>query len=102
MAILRGQITTHWIGTGDTGDGDPVNEDPNRPLAPQDHPHRFNPDGTVLTEGIRKWGDVTAQPGASLHPDPDTYEIVAEFDDTVLASLQADTALWLQWYEEVV
>lgn len=44
-----------------------------------------------------KWTDVTAQPSANLHPDPNLYVVEVECDAKTLAAIEADSRFTVLW-----
>jgi len=76
------QIVTPWIGTG-------AEEDSNRPAIGDEY-------------AIKKWEDVTGQPSANLHPEPNMYVVQAECEADVLKLIQVDAEYKIIWSEEII
>ena len=96
--LYQFEVITPWVGYAD----DPSPEPSNHPKLQDDYPHRFNPDGSVAQEGIRKWEDTTNQDAANIVPDPNLYVIKCEADETVLDLIEANPDYAVLWSQEIV
>ena len=74
------EIATPWIGIG-------AEEDSNRPRVGDDY-------------AIARWEDVTGQPSANLHPDPNLYIVLVRCEAAVLDAIEADDTYLVLWAEE--
>jgi len=83
--MIRAQILTHWTGTG-------TEEDPNRYAIWDDF--NFTPS--------EKCEDVTGQPSANLHPDPNMFIVQMVLYKATLTAIEADPKYRVLWSEEII
>lgn len=90
--MIRARVVTPWTGTG-------VDDDPFRPLLPDNYPHSYYSDGMVHIEGVQKCIDVTLQPVCELCPDPNAFVVEIEAEQVVIDAIDVDPTFTILWQE---
>ena len=83
MTKIRAEVLTRWV-----GDGVSIGTA---------HRPQLKDDYVVLN-----YEDVTRQPSANLHPDPNMYTVLIECDPAVMNAIEIDSNYVVIWQQEVL